>query len=103
VLMGTGIAGVELFTAFPYFAAIAMVVGSSIPLSGKVVLLVLCNTIYVLPRIVIVIVCAVKGDRAGRLLAPVGGWIAMRWPIVVAPLVAAAGVALMAYAIVQLA
>ena len=102
-LLGGGIAGVELFTAFPYFAAIALVVGASAPLSGKIALLVLYNVIYVLPLVLIVIVCAVMGERAGQLLAPVGDWIAMRWPVVVAPLVAAAGAGVMAYAIAQLA
>jgi len=102
-LLGAGIAGVELFTAFPYFAAIALVVGASAPTSGKIVLLVLYNVIYVLPLILIVIVCAVMGDRAGQLLAPVGDWIAMRWPVVVAPLVTAAGAGVMGYAIAQLA
>ena len=68
VLMGAGIAGVESFTAFPYFAAIAMVVGSSVSLSGKVVPLVLYNAVYVLPLILIVSVCP------GWAIAPGGCW-----------------------------
>ena len=39
VLLGGGIAGLELLTAFPYFAAIAMIVGSSASAAGKVWLL----------------------------------------------------------------
>jgi hypothetical protein len=35
VLMGAGIAGVELLTAFPYSAAIAMVVGSGVSESAS--------------------------------------------------------------------
>jgi hypothetical protein len=101
-LIGGGIAGVELLTAFPYFAAIAMIVGSSEPAPGKVALLILYDVVYVLPLIAIVIVCAVMGDRAGRKLAPVGDWIALRWPVVVAPLAAAAGIGLMTYGIVNL-
>ena len=41
VLVGGGIAGLELLTAFPYFAAIAMIVGSSVSDPVKVWLLVL--------------------------------------------------------------
>jgi cytochrome c biogenesis protein CcdA len=103
VLLGASLAGVELLTAFPYFAAIALVVGSSVSRGSKAFLLVLYNLIYVLPLFAIVIVRAAIGDRAEELLAPVGDWIAMRWPVVVAPLAGLAGVALSTYGIVQLA
>jgi hypothetical protein len=102
VLMGAGIAGVEFLTAFPYFAAIAMVVGASVPLPAKAFLIVLYNVIYVSPLIAIVIVCMVMGDQATRVLTPIGDWISMNWPIIVAPLAAAVGVAVTAYGISQL-
>ena len=102
VVLGAGIAGVELLTAFPYFAAIAMVLGASVSLTGKVSLLVLYNVVYVLPLIVIVIVCAVMGEKGGRVLTPVSDWIAMHWPVVVAPLAGTAGAALTTYGILQL-
>jgi len=102
-LLGAGIASVEFLTAFPYFAAIAMVVGSSQPTGSKAVLIVLYNIVYVLPLIAITIVAAVMGDRAERVLEPIGTWVATRWPIVVAPLVSVVGIALLAYGIVRLA
>jgi Sap, sulfolipid-1-addressing protein len=102
VLLGAGMGGVEFLTAFPYFAAIGLVVGASVPVHSKVILIVLYNVIYVLPLIAVVVLCAVMGERAGRLVAPVGDWIAMHWPAVVAPLAAAIGVALTAYGILQL-
>jgi cytochrome c biogenesis protein CcdA len=102
LLMGAGIAVVELATAFPYFAVIAMIIGSSVAVEGKIFLLVLYNVIYVLPLLVIVVTCAMVGDRAGELLAPVGDWIAARWPVIVAPLVEAAGIAITAYGATQL-
>jgi len=101
-LMGASIAGIEFLTAFPYFAAIAMVVGSSVSPGQKVFLIVLYNVVYILPLIALVIACAVMGEKGGRLVAPIGDWIAMRWPIVAAPLIGAAGVALSAYGITQL-
>jgi hypothetical protein len=51
-LMGAGIAGLELLTAFPYFAAIAMIAGSGVSDVGKLSLLVLYCVIYTLSLIV---------------------------------------------------
>jgi cytochrome c biogenesis protein CcdA len=102
IVMGGGIAGVEFLTAFPYFAAIALVVGSSESSAGKAFLIVLYDVVYILPLVAIVVACGLLGDRAGRSLAPVADWISTRWPIVVAPLATAAGVGLTAYAVAQL-
>jgi cytochrome c biogenesis protein CcdA len=102
-LLGAGVAGVELLSAFPYFATIAIIVGSSVSGSAKVFLLVLYNVVYLLPLFVIVGMCFVLGRRAGDVLAPVGDWINARWPVVVAPIATAVGVALMTYGIVHLA
>jgi cytochrome c biogenesis protein CcdA len=102
VLLGAGIAGVELVTAFPYFAAIAMVVGSSVADPAKLFLLVLYNLIYVLPLIAIVVVRATMGERGAQLLVPVSDWIQTHWPAVVAPLAGAVGAALTAYGVTQL-
>jgi hypothetical protein len=102
VLLGGGIAGLELLTAFPYFAAIAMIVGSSASDPGKVWLLVLYCVVYTLPLIGIAIVCVVMGDRAEGVLRPVVEWMFTRWPVIVGPLAAVIGVGLTAYGIVKL-
>ena len=102
VLMGAGIAGVELLTAFPYFAAIAMVVGASVSGAGKVFLLILYNVVYVLPLIGIVVVRATMGDKGAELLVPVSDWIETHWPVVAAPVAGVVGAALTVYGIVQL-
>jgi cytochrome c biogenesis protein CcdA len=102
LLMGAGIAGVELVTAFPYFAAIAVVLGSSVAAPAKVSLLVLYNVIYVTPLIAIVVVRATMGEKGAELLLPVSDWIQTRWPLVVAPVAGVAGAALTAYGILQL-
>jgi cytochrome c biogenesis protein CcdA len=102
LLTGAGIAGVEFLTAFPYFAAITMIVGASVPASAKLLLVALYNIIYVLPLIAIVIVCGVMGTEGARRLAPIGDWIAMRWPVVVAPLIGVVGLGLAFYGILQL-
>jgi cytochrome c biogenesis protein CcdA len=101
-LMGASIAGVELLTAFPYFAAIAMIVGSGVSNVGKLSLLVLYCVIYMLPLIAIAILIAVLGERADRILRPAGGWLSAHWPVVVAPLTAAFGIGVLTFGIVQL-
>ena len=102
-LLGVTIAAVELPTAFPYFAAIAVVLGSSVAAPAKVSLLVLYNVIYVAPLVAIVVVRATMGEKGAELLLPVSDWIQTRWPIVVAQVAGVAGAALTTYGILQLA
>ena len=101
-LMGAGIAGLELLTAFPYFAAIAMIVGSGVSDLGKLSLLVLYCVIYTLPLIAIAVVIAVMGERPQRMLRPMDRWLTAHWPVVVAPLAAAFGIGVLAFGIVHL-
>lgn len=101
-LMGAGIAGLELLTAFPYFAAIAMIVGSGTSNAGRLLLLVLYCVIYTLPLIAIAVLIAVMGERAQRILGPIGDWLSGHWPAVVAPLTIAFGIGVLAFGVVQL-
>jgi cytochrome c biogenesis protein CcdA len=101
-LIGAGIAGLELLTAFPYFAAIAMIVGSGVSNAEKLSLLVLYCVIYTLPLIAIAAVFALMGARAEPMLRPVGDWLLARWPVIVGPLTAAIGIAVVAFGVVQL-
>jgi Sap, sulfolipid-1-addressing protein len=101
-LVGAGLAGVELLTAFPYFAAIALIVGSGVSNAEKLSLLILYCVVYALPLIAIAIVFAVKGDQAERALRPTGDWLTGHWPLVVGPITGAIGAALLAYGISQL-
>ncbi|MGO9959570.1 MAG: GAP family protein [Solirubrobacteraceae bacterium] len=102
VLVGAGITALELLTAFPYFAAIGLIVGSSTSDSGKIFLLALYCVVYTAPLIAIAVVCAVMGTRAEAVLAPVMAWLLTRWPLLVAPLAAVLGIGLAAYGIAQL-
>jgi cytochrome c biogenesis protein CcdA len=103
VLSGAAIAGVELLTAFPYFAAIAMIVGSGVSNPAKASLLALYCLVYTLPLIAIAVMFAVMGERAERMLRPVGNWLFANWPGVVGPLTAVIGIAVLAFGIIQLA
>lgn len=102
VVMGAGIAGVELLTAFPYFAAISIIVGSGVSSPGKVFLLGIYNLVYVLPLIGIAILCAVMGPGAAGFLSRIRDSVLSRWPVVVAPLAVAVGLALTAFGVLRL-
>ncbi len=102
ILLGSSLAALEVLTAFPYFAAIALIVGSSASGSGKLFLLVLYCLVYAAPLFGIAILCAVMGSRAESVLGPVVGWLLPRWPAFVAPVAAIGGLALTTYGIVRL-
>jgi cytochrome c biogenesis protein CcdA len=100
-LLGIGVAGIELVTAFPYFAAISLVVGSDVSTGQKVVLLALYNIVYALPLIAVAALCAVRGPDAQRVLGPISDWLLRRWPAVVAALTVVVGVAVLAYGLAR--
>ena len=81
-ILGATITAVELPTAFPYFAAIAAIVGSGVDPARQVSLLVLFNLCFVLPLVVI----------AGTLLLTGARQILQRrWPLLLAGLALLAG------------
>jgi cytochrome c biogenesis protein CcdA len=100
--IGAGVAGVELLTAFPYFAAIALIVGAPVSNASRLFLVALYSTVYMLPLIVIAVVVALMGERAERRLRPIGTWMLARWPMIVGPLTAAFGIGITAFGIAQL-
>ena len=101
-LMGAGIGGLELLTAFPYFAAIALIVGSGVSDGGKLLLLLLYCMVYGLPLIAIAGAFAVMGERAEGVVRPVGDWLFAHWPLIVGPITAAIGVAVLVFGVVEL-
>ena len=101
-LLGAGVAGLEMLTAFPYFAAIAIIIGSNVGAPGKVFLLILYCLVYTLPLIVIAAVCVVAGQRAEALLRPVVDWMFARWPVILGPVALAFGIVLAVIGIVHL-
>lgn len=91
-LLGATIAAVELPTAFPYFAAIAAIVGSGLSLAQRLLLLVIYNVCFVLPLLVILAIVAVTGDRAKEILGRAREFLERRWPVLLAALALVAGV-----------
>ena len=91
-LLGATIAVVELPTAFPYFAAIAAIVGADLGPVRSVTLLFLFNVCFVLPLLAIVGTLTFAPDRAERVLAVGRVFLQRHWPTVLAVLALAAGV-----------
>jgi cytochrome c biogenesis protein CcdA len=90
-LLGASITAIELPTAFPYFAAIAAIVGSGFDPARQVVLLVLFNVCFVLPLLLIVGTLALAGDQSQQLLATGRDWLQRHWPGLLAGLALLAG------------
>jgi cytochrome c biogenesis protein CcdA len=88
VLLGAGIAVVEIPTALPYFAAIAVIVGSELPAPSEVLLLAVFNLCFLLPVIALLVLRALAGERSRAWLFRVRGrvdaWLSTLAPVLVA-------------------
>ena len=91
-LLGAGITAVELPTAFPYFAAIAAIVGSGMGLPQQVFLLVVFNVCFVLPLLAIIMTLSIWGDEAAVKLARARELLQRYWPALLATVAVLAGV-----------
>jgi cytochrome c biogenesis protein CcdA len=83
-LLGATIMAVELPTAFPYFAAIAAIVGSGLGLARQLALLVLFNVCFVLPLLTILATLWLTPDHAQERLTQARLFLHRHWPIVLA-------------------
>jgi cytochrome c biogenesis protein CcdA len=90
-MLGATISAVELPTAFPYFAAIAAVVGSGLSLPKQVILVAVYDACFVLPLLGIVATLTVAGDRAVDLLERARNFMHRHWPIIVSVVALVAG------------
>ncbi|MGO9754845.1 MAG: GAP family protein [Solirubrobacteraceae bacterium] len=90
-VLGATITAVELPTAFPYFAAIAAIVGSGLGPTRQVILLVLFNLCFVLPLVLISGVLWLAGDHANDVLANIRDFLQRHWPTMLAVVALVAG------------
>ena len=91
-ILGATITAVELPTAFPYFTAIAAIVGSGLDPARQLVLLLIFNLCFVLPLLAIVTTLWFAGEEAERLLGAARDYLQRRWPVILAVLALLAGV-----------
>jgi len=92
ILLGLTISAVELPTAFPYFAAIAAIVGSGFGPLRQLVALALYNVAFVLPLILMIAVLEFADEKAKRIIESARDWLQRHWPTLVAVLALIAGV-----------
>jgi cytochrome c biogenesis protein CcdA len=92
ILLGATITAVELPTAFPYFAAIAAIVGSGLGPVREFILLLVFNLCFVLPLIAIVLTLLFAGDRADRMLMRGRAFLDRRWPHLLCFLIGIVGI-----------
>ncbi|HTX30417.1 MAG TPA: GAP family protein [Solirubrobacteraceae bacterium] len=91
ILLGVTITAVELPTAFPYFAAIAAVVGSGLDPARKLVLLLVFNVCFILPLLAILLTLLLPGDHAERILTRGRVYLERRWPHILCALIVIVG------------
>jgi len=91
-LLGLTIGVVELPTAFPYFAAIAAIVGSGYSVGHQLIYLAIYNVCFLLPMLLILATLAFAGDRAGTMLARGRDLLQKYWPMLLAGLALLAGI-----------
>jgi cytochrome c biogenesis protein CcdA len=91
VILGATISAVELPTAFPYFAAIAAIVGANLDVVKTTMLLFLFNLCFVAPLLGILATLAFAGRNAQRLLLMGRTRLEAHWPAVLSILALAAG------------
>ncbi len=101
-ILGATITAVELPTAFPYFAAIAAIVGSGLSVPKQLTLLLLFNICFVLPLLGIVGTLWFAGDHAERMLAVGRDFLQRHWPAVLAGLALLAGLFVLALGVTGL-
>lgn len=90
-VMGAAISVVELPTAFPYFAAIATIVGSGLGTVRQLILLGIYDFIFVLPLLGMVLALMIGGERAVRRLVAARDWGRRNWPTIAATVALAVG------------
>jgi cytochrome c biogenesis protein CcdA len=91
LILGMTITAVELPTAFPYFAAIAALVGSGQSIIHQILLLVIYNVCFVLPIIAIYATLALAGERAEIYLGRGRATLQRHWPLLLALVALIAG------------
>jgi cytochrome c biogenesis protein CcdA len=91
-VLGATITAIELPTAFPYFAAIATVVGADVDVAKATILLLVFNLCFIFPLLCIVATLTFAGERAVPRLARGREFLHTHWPAMLATLGLLAGV-----------
>jgi cytochrome c biogenesis protein CcdA len=100
--LGVSIAAVEFPTALPYFAAIAVIVGTEATIPIQVAMLVIFNLAFLAPVLAILLMLVVSGDNAEKSVAALNAWLLRHWPGVLAAMAALIGLSISALGLIGL-
>jgi cytochrome c biogenesis protein CcdA len=95
-ILGATITAVELPTAFPYFAAIAAIVGLDAATGVQLGLVCLFNVIFLAPLLAIATIVRFSPRVRDSVIGPASIWINRHWPLVFAVVMAIIGAVLLA-------
>lgn len=95
--LGAGIAAIELPTALPYFAAIALITGSDSDIVTRLAMLVAYNLAFVIPLLAILVTVTIAGEDAAPVLSKANRWLQAKWPVLLAGLSLLIGLSLLAF------
>lgn len=90
-LLGATITAIELPTAFPYFGALAVIVGSPFGVLSKVFLILVFNVCFVLPQLFMLAALSLSGERGELILIRISAFLQRRWPVLLAVVALVAG------------
>jgi cytochrome c biogenesis protein CcdA len=102
VVLGATIEALELPTSFPYFAAIAAIVGSGLDFGERILAVAIYDVVFVLPLLAIAGTLRIAGPEGVRLLARARTWFAAHWRMVAAIAAIAVGLFVLALGITGL-
>jgi cytochrome c biogenesis protein CcdA len=91
LILGATITLVELPTAFPYFAAIAAIVGSGQSVGRQILLLLLYNVCFIVPLLAIYLTLVLARDGAELHIARARAVLQRHWPLLLAVVALASG------------
>lgn len=90
-VLGATVTAVELPTAFPYFGAVAAIVGSGLGLLQRVILLLVFNVCFVAPLIAIILVLEFAPGSADTVLGRARDFLQRYWPVLLGVVALIAG------------
>jgi len=99
LVAGAAIMAVELPTALPYFAAIAAVLAATSAFLGRAMLVLLYNVAFVAPLLALIAVRKLAGENAQARIDALGRWMRERGPVLLAALLATAGLVLIGFGV----
>jgi cytochrome c biogenesis protein CcdA len=91
-VLGATISAVELPTAFPYFAAIAAIVGSGYGAVRQILFVLLFNICFIAPLLAMLVALTVAGPDATRWLQSGREKLESHWPVILSVVALVAGV-----------